>query len=117
MTNLQFLPSLYYLQDPFHHVPPAAGMHHQYTSQASYPSHLLQKTSNAFNFGRGFPFGGYHATEIPQDAEERMEDDSRTNITNLYPEILTIIFSKLDLQSKGRVARVRVSSGFFMGRI
>lgn len=108
MTNLQFPPTLYYLQDPFHHAPPPAGMHHYTSHQTNYPSHLLQQTANAFNFAaRAFPFGAFHASEENHDVDERMEDDGRTNVTNLYPEILTIIFSKLDLQSKGRVARVR----------
>lgn len=103
MTHLQFPPSLYYLQDPFHHAPPPVGMQQHHNLPNSYPTHLLQQQTNfAFNF----PFGAF-GMESHQDVDERMEEDGRTNITHLYPEILTMIFTKLDLQSKGRVALVR----------
>ena len=34
--------------------------------------------------------------------------DGRTSIDNLFPEILCLIFEKLDLQTKGRVAQVNI---------
>lgn len=99
MTHLQFPPSLYYMQDPFY---PVGMQHHPQTS--SYPSNLMQQTSIPFNFGRGFPIS-YEKNSYAVEEMEEEEDDGR-NITHLYPEILTMIFSKLDLRSKGRVAQV-----------
>lgn len=83
MTHLQYLP-FYYIQ----HFSP--GVH------SSRPKlRLLQTSSIPFTYKYGY------------DEDEVMEEvPGRTNISHLYPEILTMIFSKLDLQSKGRVAQV-----------
>eukprot|EP00096_Caligus_rogercresseyi_P013859 TRINITY_DN6457_c0_g1_i1.p1 TRINITY_DN6457_c0_g1~~TRINITY_DN6457_c0_g1_i1.p1 ORF type:complete len:539 (-),score=131.84 TRINITY_DN6457_c0_g1_i1:255-1721(-) len=37
---------------------------------------------------------------------ERSQEDSGTTVGHLFPEVLTLIFEYLDIQSKGRVARV-----------
>ena len=39
--------------------------------------------------------------------EEFKERDGTTTIDNLFPEILCLVFEKLDLQSKGRAAQVK----------
>ena len=42
--------------------------------------------------------------------EEFKERDGTTTIDNLFPEILCLVFEKLDLQSKGRAAQVKRQS-------
>ena len=42
--------------------------------------------------------------------EEFKERDGTTTIDNLFPEILCLVFEKLDLQSKGRAAQVKKQS-------
>jgi len=45
--------------------------------------------------------------EVVHIEEEEVEEaDGRVNINNLFPEILCLIFQKLDLQTKGRAAQV-----------
>uniref|UniRef100_A0A336N0U5 CSON005786 protein n=1 Tax=Culicoides sonorensis TaxID=179676 RepID=A0A336N0U5_CULSO len=115
MTHFQFPPSLYYMQEQqFHNYLPStvtAGMQH-YSISNQYPisQHLQSQTTVSIpinNYGCGLPNAGFNGTNtVMKDIEEKMDEDNRTNITNLYPEILTMIFSKLDLQSKGRVAQV-----------
>lgn len=52
-------------------------------------------------------FHPYHRLHQPQHFHrERKEDEGRTHISRLYPEILAIIFSYLEVRDKGRVAQV-----------
>jgi len=44
--------------------------------------------------------------EVVEVEEEEAEVDGRTTIDNLFPEVLCLIFQKLDRQSKGRAAQV-----------
>ena len=45
--------------------------------------------------------------EVVHIEEEEVEEvDGRININNLFPEILCLIFQKLDLQAKGRASQV-----------
>ena len=51
----------------------------------------------------------HKSTTYSQDADQDFTGQGKVTINHVFPEILTLIFEKLDVQSRGRAAQVRFS--------
>ncbi|CAH1365025.1 hypothetical protein MTP99_001337 [Tenebrio molitor] len=77
--------------------------HHHHTAPRYQPYHRLHQPQHFHN-----PIQELHSLQRPFEEEDQTEeyDQGKTHISCLYPEILAIIFSYLDVRDKGRVAQV-----------